>query len=158
VDPHGLPCSCGSRGCLETMASGPAIAGEAVRIMLSGNAPHLLQLCGGQASLITPALAGQSKDVAIQASIATAGRWIGLAAANLVSALHPQLVVLGGGVAQLGSKLVEPVAQELHARVGMFPTTDVQVKVSQLGDKAGLLGGIALAARGPEFIPQLLNL
>ena len=158
VDPHGLPCSCGNQGCLETVASGPALAAEGVRLLLSGNAPRLHELCGGDLSRVTAATVGQAAregDAMVRRAIERMGTWIGIAAANIVSALHPGLIVLGGGVAQLGELLIEPVKRTMHERVGMFPTDDVQVLTSQLGDRAGLLGGIALAARGAEFIPQL---
>ncbi len=158
VDPHGLPCGCGSHGCLETVASGPALTAEGVRLLLSGNAPHLHELCGGDLNLVTAAMIGQAAregDTMLLSAIERIGTWIGLAAANIVSALHPRMIVLGGGVAQLGDLLIEPVRRTLHARVGMFPTDDVEVRASHLGDKAGLLGGIALASRGTEFIPQL---
>ncbi|MFM7607154.1 MAG: ROK family protein [Prosthecobacter sp.] len=158
VDPHGLPCGCGSHGCLETVASGPALTAEGVRLLLSGNAPRLHDLCGGDLNRVTAATVGQAAregDTMLLKAIERMGRWIGIAAANLVSALHPRMIVLGGGVAQLGELLLEPMRQTLHARVGMFPTDDVEVRASQLGDRAGLLGGIALASRGAEFIPQL---
>lgn len=158
ADPHGLPCGCGSRGCLETVASGPALVAEGVRLVLSGLAPRLRDLCEGDLNRVTPATMGtaaQAGDVLIHAAIERAGEWIGIAAANLVSALHPGMIVLGGGVAQLGDLLIEPVKKTMHGRVGMFPTGEVQVLASTLGDRAGLLGGIALAARGAEFIPQL---
>jgi len=158
VDPHGLPCSCGSQGCLETVASGPALAAEGVRLLLSGNAPRLHELCGGDLNRITAATVGQAAsegDEMVRCAIERMGAWIGIAAANIVSALHPRMIVLGGGVSQLGDLLLDPVRRTLHTRVGMFPTEDVEVRASQLGDKAGLLGGIALASRGAEFIPQL---
>jgi len=158
VDPHGLPCGCGSHGCLETVASGPALAGEGVRLMLSGNAPRLHELCGGDLNRVTAAMIGQAAregDTMLASAIERMGIWIGIAAANMVSALHPGMIVLGGGVAQLGDLLIEPVRRTIRGRVGMFPTDDVEVRASQLGDKAGLLGGIALASRGDEFITQL---
>jgi glucokinase len=158
VDPHGLPCGCGSHGCLETVASGPALTAEGVRLLLSGNAPRLYDLCGGDLNRVTAATVGQAAsegDHMLLKAIERMGMWIGIAAANLVSALHPRMIVLGGGVAQLGELLLEPARQTLHARVGMFPTDEVEVRASQLGDRAGLLGGIALASRGAEFIPQL---
>ncbi|MSU35188.1 MAG: ROK family protein [Pedosphaera sp.] len=158
VDPHGLPCSCGSQGCLETVASGPALAAEGVRLLLSGNASRLHELCEGDLNHVTTAMIDQAAregDTMLLSAIERMGAWIGIAAANILSALHPQLIVLGGGVAQLGDLLLDPVRRTLHARVGMFPTEDVEVRASQLGDKAGLLGGIALAWRGAEFVPQL---
>ncbi len=67
------------------------------------------------------------------------------AAANVVTVLHPELVVIGGGVAELGDLLTSTVQSVIHDRVGMFPTDAVQVVRSQLGDSAGLIGAIALA-------------
>jgi glucokinase len=99
---------------------------------------------------VTPATMGEaarSGDAAAAAAIRRAGDWLGIAAANLVTALHPDLVVLGGGVAELGELLLDPVRDAIHRRVGMFPTADVRVERSALGDRAGLLGGIALARR-----------
>ena len=160
VDPHGLPCGCGNRGCLETVASGPALAAEGVRLLLSGHAPRLHELCGGDLNRVTAATIGQAAsegDEMVGQAIERMGEWIGIAAANLVSALHPQLIVLGGGVALLGEPLIAPVRRTLRYRVGMFPTDDVEVRASQLGERAGLLGGIALASRGNEFVPQLSN-
>jgi len=160
VDPHGLPCGCGNRGCLETVASGPALAAEGVRLLLSGHARRLHELCGGDLNRVTAATIGQAAregDEMVGLAIERMGEWIGIAAANLVSALHPQMIVLGGGVAQLGEPLMAPVQRTLRSRVGMFPTDDVEVRASQLGERAGLLGGIALASRGDEFVPQLSN-
>jgi len=148
--PDGPLCGCGNRGCLETLASGPAITAEGVRLLLAGNAPRLHEICAGQVAQVTPATMGEaarSGDAAAAAAIRRAGDWLGIAAANLVTALHPDLVVLGGGVAELGELLLDPVRDAIHRRVGMFPTADVRVERSALGDRAGLLGGIALARR-----------
>jgi predicted NBD/HSP70 family sugar kinase len=66
----------------------------------------------------------------------------------VINLLHPQLIVLAGGVSALGERLLEPMRAEVRRRVGMFPADDVIMKRSMLGDRAGVLGGIALAARG----------
>jgi glucokinase len=146
--PDGLSCSCGNRGCLETLASGPALAGEGVRLMLSGNAPVLHEICSGDIGRITPktmAEAAARGEPLVIAAIERMAGWIGLAAANLITALHPQLVVLGGGVSELGELLLKPVREMIHQRVGMLPTHEIRVDQSLLRDRAGLLGGIALA-------------
>jgi hypothetical protein len=64
----------------------------------------------------------------------------GIAAVNVVVTLHPDLIVLGGGVAQMGELLRAPVERTIRQRVGMFPTDGVRVALSQLGDQAGILG------------------
>jgi glucokinase len=151
VLPDGPLCGCGNRGCLETLASGSAIAAEGVRLFLSGNAPRLHEICGGELARVSPetmAQAARSGDAAVRAALTRAGEWLGLGAANLVTALHPELVVLGGGVAELDDLLLDPVRAAIRRRVGIFPADDVRVERSALGSRAGLLGAIALAARG----------
>lgn len=149
--PDGPRCGCGNRGCLETLASGPALVAEAVRLMHSGLAPRLYEQVAGDASRVTPremALAAQQGDQHIQEAILRAAGYLGIAVANVVVVLHPDLVVLGGGVAGIGDLLVDTVRDTLRQRVGMFPTDGIRVARSALGDQAGTLGGIALAAQG----------
>jgi glucokinase len=149
--PEGPRCGCGNRGCLETLASGPAIAAEGVRLMKSGLAPILHELVGGDAGRITPkemAAAAAAGDRNVEEAILRAAEYLGIGAANVVVVLHPELVVLGGGVAEMGDILVERVRQVVRQRVGMFPTDGVRIERSLLGDKAGVLGAVALAAEG----------
>lgn len=146
--PDGPRCGCGNRGCLETLASGPAIAAEGVRLLRMGMAPKLYQLVRGDAGKVTTRemVAAAEDDDAVREAILTAARYVGIAAANVVTVLHPDLVVLGGGVAEMGDLLIDTVRQEIKNRVGMFPTDNVRVKRSKLGEQAGLMGAVALAA------------
>lgn len=136
VEPNGLPCGCGNRGCLELYISGPALTAEGVRLLLSGQAPRLYE---GEA-----AAAG---DERVHAAIVRAATCLGIGVANTVTTIHPEMIVLGGGVAGLGDLLFQTVRDVIKDRVGMFPTDDIRVEPSLLGEKAGPLGGIALAAR-----------
>jgi glucokinase len=150
--PHGPPCGCGNSGCLETLASGPAITAEGVRLMLSGQAPRLYELAGGNPANVSPrtmAAAAREGDAGAAGAVSRAAGHLGVGVANVVTILHPQLVVLGGGVAEMGDLLLAPVRRVLRERVRMFPTDDVRVELSLLGPRAGALGGAALALRGP---------
>lgn len=141
-------CGCGSRGCLEAFASGPAISAEGVRLMQTGLAPRLFTLVDGDANKVTPKeilQAGQNGDRCLLEAIERAGSALGIAAANLVTAIHPDLVVIGGGVAELGDPLLDPVRREIRQRVRMFPADGVRVEPSLLGERAGIVGAIALA-------------
>jgi len=144
---NGLHCGCGNRGCLETLASGPAIAAEGIRLMKSGLAPNLYECVDGNADRVSVAemMAVFEKDTAIQEAILSAATYIGIAAANVVTILHPDLIVFGGGVAEIGKPLIDTVRQVVRDRVGMFPAENVQVKKSMLGVKAGAMGAIGLA-------------
>jgi len=146
--PGGPLCGCGNRGCLETLASGPAITAAGVRLMKSGMAPRLHEITGGDASRVNPetvAAAAEQGDEKDRDEILQAAEFLGIGVANMVTTLHPDLVVLGGGVAQMGKILFDTVRSAMLKRVGMFPPDEVQIKPSKLGDKAGTLGGIALA-------------
>jgi glucokinase len=149
--PDGARCGCGSRGCLETLASGPAIAGEGVRLLRSGLAPELGRLTGGDAGRITPrtmADAAAAGDTLVREVLVRAAGFLGIGVANIVTALHPDLIVLGGGVAGVGPLLFDEVRRVVADRVRMFPTDGVRIEPSALGDAAGLLGAVALAAQG----------
>jgi len=72
-------------------------------------------------------------------SLRRAGCWLGIGAANVITVLHPDLVVIGGGVSEAGDLLLEPMRKTVRERVGMFPTDGVRIERSALGDRAGLL-------------------
>jgi glucokinase len=149
--PDGPRCGCGNHGCLEAVAAAPAIVGEGVRLMLSGQAPKLYELTEGEPARVTPetmAAAARAGEATIAEAIERAACYLGIAAANVVVTVHPDLIVLGGGVAQMGELLRAPVERTIRERIGMLPAEEIQVRLSMLGDRAGTLGGLALAARG----------
>ena len=151
--PDGPLCGCGNRGCLETLASGPAITAEGVRLMKSGLAPKLHELVAGDAGKITPkemAVAADAGDDAVREGILRAAEFLGIGVANVIAVLYPDLVVLGGGVAEMGPILLDHVRSVVRRRIGMFPVEDLRVERSLLGEKAGLLGAIALASQNDQ--------
>lgn len=149
--PDGPRCGCGNRGCLETLASGPAITAEGIRLMQTGLAPKLYDLCNGEASRVTTkemAEAAAAGDETIRDAIVRAAEYLGIGIVNVVVTLHPDLIVLGGGVSLIGDLLFSTVRRTIRERVHMFPTESIEVKPSELGEHAGALGGIALAMTG----------
>ncbi|MBN1866877.1 ROK family protein [Candidatus Sumerlaeota bacterium] len=151
VEPGGPPCGCGARGCLETFASGPALAAEGVRLMWTGQAPRLRDLVEGDANRVDPKAMGEAAragDSLVRMAIERAGRYLALSISNLIVALHPELVVIGGGVAGLGDLLMDPIRAGVLENVRMFPADDVRIETSSLGDRAGVMGAIAWAMQG----------
>ncbi len=149
VDPTGAFCGCGSRGCLEAVASGPAIAAAGVRLLRSGQAPKLFELTGGDAGQVAPETMGEaarSGDQAVTRELERIAGLVGIAAANVVVALHPELIVFGGGVAGLGDLLFDGIRETIADRVRVFPTDDIRVEPAELGADAGLIGVLAWAA------------
>jgi predicted NBD/HSP70 family sugar kinase len=75
-----------------------------------------------------------------------AAEYLGIAVANTILMVHPNVVVLGGSVAEIGPLLFDTVRATVAWRVGMFSAMDIAIVPSRLGNRAGLWGGIALAA------------
>ena len=151
--PDGPRCGCGNRGCLETLASGPALAAEGVRLLGTGLAPKLYELTGGDAAKVTTktmAEAACAGDARVEEAIVRAGEYLGIAAVNTIVCLHPDLIVLGGGVAGIGELLFESVRRTIRERLGMIPAEGVEVKPSLLGERAGVIGGLVLAMRNGQ--------
>ena len=143
-------CGCGNRGCLEALASGPAMIGDAVRTMLAGLAPGLHEIAGGSPSAVTPrtiAEAAGAGDGGALAVIERAALYLGIGIANMVTALDPDMVVLGGGVAGMGEALLVPVRRVVQDRVRMFPVDHLRIEASLVTGNAALPGGLALAFR-----------
>ncbi len=149
VDPTGPLCGCGNRGCLEAVASGPAIAAAGVRLLRSGQSPVLHELTGGDAGQVTAEAMGDAAnagDKAVTSELERIAGLVGIAAANVVVSLHPDLIVLGGGVAGLGDLLFEGVRRTIADRVRVFPVDGVRVEPAALGTDAGLAGVLAWAS------------
>ena len=152
ITPNGPPCGCGNRGCLETLASGTALAAAGIRLMLMGLAPGLLSLVDGDTNRVTAEMMAQvaHEDQPVMDAIMQAADYLAIGVANVMVALHPDLVVLGGGVANMGDLLFDRVRSQVHQRVRMIPPDSVRIEPSELGSDAGVMGAIALAARKSE--------
>ena len=151
VDPDGPPCTCGRRGCWETVASGRALDRLGREAARAGRAEAVLELVGGDVAAVRgvhvteAALAGDSHAAEILESLA---RWVALGLANLALVLDPAVFVLGGGLVRAGQLLLGPIERELAAAVpggGDRPPGDVVL--AQLGERAGAIGAASLVPR-----------
>ena len=129
VWPDGPPCACGNTGCLEALASGPAIARAA-----------------GYPDTESAANAARDGDAQAQRAFRHAASFLGIAAANLVTARHPTAVLFSGGMSECVDLLLKPIRAAINERVRMFPTDGVAVRRAGAGPTAGLLGALALNA------------
>jgi len=146
VDVDGEPCPCGSRGCLETVASGPAFgrAGEAAAEQQPDSGLGQAQASGREitGTLVTE-LAGEG-DAAAVAVLAEAGRKLGAGLASLANAFSPQVIVIGGGASAAGELLLEPAREELKRRA-LGPNREVSVVAAHFADEAGMVGAALMA-------------
>ena len=146
VEIDGELCTCGSRGCLETVASGPAF-GRAGVVAADEQPESALGQAKAEGREITGALvtelAGEGDPLAI-AVLAEAGRKLGAGLAGLANAFNPEVIVIGGGASAAGDILLGPAREEL-ARRALGPNRTVPVKPAHFGDEAGMLGAALLA-------------
>ena len=136
VDPGGPFCSCGGRGCLEAIARGPALVawaqGEGWR---PGQAPVTAK------DLADDAAQGHAIGIA---ALGRAGRALGIAIASAAHLCDLEVVAIGGGLAQAGPLLFDPLEQALRTHAGLGYARDVPVVAAALGQSAGLIGAAAL--------------
>jgi glucokinase len=150
IDFNGPPCGCGNDGCLEAYASGPAIAAMGMKAVSQGLTTKIAVLCDHDLNRITPKLiaeAAQAGDEIARGIFQKAGFYIGIAAANVCSAIGPQRIIICGGVAKAGDLLLNPIRQTVRERVYIMPVDQVEIVQSQLGDNAGIIGVACWAAQ-----------
>ena len=102
---------------------------------------------------MTPKLvadAARAGDVAATELIKRVAEYLAIAIADVATVIDPQLVVFAGGVAQMGDLLLDPIRRLLARPVGMCPTGGIAVRLSELGQDAGVLGGVALAIEATQ--------
>ncbi len=148
ISPDGPRCNCGRRGCLESLASGTAIARRAKERLLRGENSHITDLVDTDLRRVTAKLvtrAAKEGDALAQQVLEEAGRWLGIGVVNLILLFDPQVVIIGGGVAGAGKFILEPVRQAVRQWILPYFGREVPVVPSKLGDNANLRGAIALA-------------
>jgi glucokinase len=135
VEPDGESCTCGGRGCAETVAGGPRMVAWARRA--GWQAPD----DADAAVLAAAALAG---DEIPQAAFERAGQAVGMAIAGAAAVCDLEVAVIGGGVAQAGELLFDPVRRALKTYAGLSYLAGLEVRAAELGGEAGLVGAAAL--------------
>lgn len=155
----GPRCACGNYGCLEALASRGAIVRRAAALVASGAGGPLHDLAQGHPGRVTLDLviaAARAGDPAAQATLREAGRYLGIALANLVNLFNPRVVALGGSVIARAGELVLVTAREvMHRRALAEPGALVQLVTPQIVDP-GAVGAATLVSR-QLFLPPLVG-
>jgi glucokinase len=154
IDINGPPCqgNCPNNGCLETMASGTALAREARAFAETNPASKLGQAVNAGRELngmYVTEIAHDGDGDAIEL-IALTGRRLGVGLANYVNIFNPEVIVIGGGLLAAGELLLQPAREEMLRRALPFVRDLVRVDAAHFGGDAGLIGAAALAFDGLE--------
>lgn len=143
IDYNGLPDGTGNPGGWEAYGSGPAIAALGVKAVMQGVNTQIGRIAGYDLNRITPRVileAAQMGDEVAQDILQRAGEYIGVGLANVVTIVAPHCVVIGGGVAELGEAILEPVRACLLRRCRTVPVESLAIKKAELGTRAGVIG------------------
>ncbi len=148
IDYHGPRCGCGKLGCIEILASGPAIARRASeKIAKEGQASAILDLAGGRVERITSEMVGRAyaagdrlaKEV-LEETAALLTVWLG----NIVDLLEPDVMIIGGGA----GAMLRPFFGEIEDRLPTWCVNshcqEIPLLAAHYGADAGIAGGAAL--------------
>ncbi|BBE17554.1 glucokinase [Aquipluma nitroreducens] len=144
---NGILCKCGKQGCLETIASGTAIARMAKEGMAAGRSTFLGELKDHDQEnneirqVVQAATMGDQYSISILANV---GHWLGKGLAYLIQIFNPELIILGGRMSEANQFILPPIQQSIQIFCNPELGNEIEIKVSELGSKAGIQGVAAL--------------
>jgi glucokinase len=147
IDLHG-PASAQGKGGLELFVGNKRIAEYTVRQLEQGRASKIDEMCKGDRSQITPELIGiaaRAGDALAQDVFDYMGDCLAAAFAAVTYLLQPQAFIVGGGVAENGPTLFDPLRKHLNERLSPVFAERIEIKVAELGNDAGVIGCATLA-------------
>lgn len=149
VDPFdGVPCTCGSRGCLEVYASATAI----VRMTREARPryPHSILHTSEDVTSETIYHAGLEGDELALEVFRRMGVYLGIGLASLINLLNPEIIVIGGGLSNGWELFEKHMRQQVIERAFPLPARRVKITRAECGDDAGFLGAARLAFEAEE--------
>ncbi len=151
---NGVLCTCGKQGCLETIVSATAIARRAKEGIRSGNSSLMEALVDGDLEKIDISTVIQAANTGDQFAISLfsdVGHWLGRGIAYLIQIFNPELIIIGGRVAEANKFILAPIQQAIHTYSNRDISDDTEIKFSELGSKAGTMGAAAYALEKISF-------
>ncbi len=148
ADHTGPICRCGNVGCLEAIAAGPAIADRALAAAQNGSSPILAQKLAANNGVLRAedvAAAVREGDRAAIEIVQHSGQLIGDVLAGLVNFFNPSMILVGGGVSNIGNQLLASIRQAVLRRSTALATRELMVSYSPMSSEAGVTGAIHLA-------------
>ena len=150
IVPHGHTCGCGHEGCWEQYASGSALTKHARRAVIARPdlGVTLVETAGIGNEIQGPhvtaaATAGDPLSIKILGEL---GHWLGHGAASVAALLDPEVIVIGGGVAEVGDMVLEPARHAFKDRLSAFGhRPSAVIELAQAGNDAGMIGAADLA-------------
>ncbi|WP_209330190.1 ROK family transcriptional regulator [Lunatimonas salinarum] len=146
-DNKDISCSCGKRGCLESVASGTAVirlAKEAIALDAESILAKMAQAKGQEldpSTVVEAAIAGDQRAIGILSDV---GLDLGRGIAILIQLLNPELIILGGAIAEASQYITTPIQQALNIYSMAKLREKTEIQLSKLGSEVGLMGAVAI--------------
>ena len=138
-------CGCGDRGCLEAYASGPAIVAMAQDYLKGGKSAKFAEMASdGEITPYIVAKAAEAGDPVAKRIFEIMGHRIGMGLTSVINLLNPEKVIVGGGVAECGDLLLEPIRKTIKERAMVVAGASVEIVPAELGNSAGVIGASML--------------
>ena len=143
IDKNGRKCSCGRNGCFETYCSAKALIEDTKEAALNHPDSKIYQVCENDLSRITELTAFQAMELGDEPAKEVFEQYVdnmAVALTNLANILMPEVIILCGGITELGEDLLKPVREKMHQWIYSRETTKPMLKCSEMGSASVLVG------------------
>ena len=148
INVDGIPCNCGRKGCWEKYASATALVSQAVEAMQGNKASLLWQTCEGDLNKVEGKTIFEALDMGDETAKQVVDKYlyyVAIGLANVINALQPEIVCIGGGISGQGEKILEPIRQIVKAeRYSVYAEKQATILRATLGNDAGIIGAALL--------------
>ena len=148
INVDGIPCNCGRKGCWEKYASATALVSQAVEAMQGDKTSLLWQTCDGDLNKVDGKSIFDALDLGDATAKAVVDRYlyyVSIGIANVVNALQPETVCVGGGISGQGEKILQPIRDIVKAeRYSVYADKQANIVPALLGNDAGIIGAALL--------------
>lgn len=148
INVDGIPCNCGRKGCWEKYASATALVSQAVEAM-EGNKDSLLwKTCEGDLNKVDGRSIFAALDMGDEVAKAVVDRYlyyVAVGIANIINALQPEIICVGGGISGQGEKILKPIREIIkNERYSVYANKQAAIVPAALGNDAGIIGAALL--------------
>jgi predicted NBD/HSP70 family sugar kinase len=158
IDPHGLPCVCGLRGCLVTLIGTPALIRRAKALLDEFPDSLLRKMPMTLEAIEEAALADDPLGLQV---VAEAAENLGIAVAGMLNLMNPAAVIIGGGLARVGDRLLGPLRETVLTRTLESSLAAAEIMASELGPRSVAIGAATLvldaALEDPGLFPTTVE-
>lgn len=148
INVDGIPCNCGRKGCWEKYASATALVSQAVEAMQGNKESLLWQTCDGDLNKVEGKTIFEALDMGDATAKAVVDRYlyyVAVGLANVINALQPEAVCIGGGISGQGEKILQPIREMVKAeRYSVYAEKQAAILPAALGNDAGIIGAALL--------------